>query len=217
MQPAASIRPSKRRDAGATYESILAAARELMAEAGPETLTVSEVAHRASVNRTTAYQHFRTRDEVVGAVIARLATEVSRLLDREMPLGERIDHLVHFFLDHPEISRLWIYQMLSNVPLPNRDGWNRFMKAMTALAASDRTQDGIDPEMLGHILLAATQLWSLRARTGSEGEAGAAAATERFIRELKRLLLFGVLKPVHWPEMAASIAKPIEREKEPPR
>jgi AcrR family transcriptional regulator len=182
-----------------------------MAEGGPETLTVSEVAHRAAVNRTTAYQHFRTRDEVIGAVIARLATEVSRMLDREMPLGERIDHMVKFFLDHPEIARLWVYQMLSSVPLPNRDGWERFMKAMSALAASEKTQDGIDPEMLGHVLLAATLLWSLRARSGPESEA--AAATERFIRELKRLLLFGVLKPEHWSGLVASIGKARAEEK----
>ena len=34
--------------------------------AGPEALTVSSVARAAGLNRTTAYQHFRTRDELVG-------------------------------------------------------------------------------------------------------------------------------------------------------
>src|SRR2546426_318547 len=112
MQPA-QLRstPRKRRDPGSTYESILAAAQKLMAERGPEGLTVSEVAHRAAVNRTTAYQHFRTREDVVTAVIARLSKEVSQILEAEMSLGERIDHMVHWHLDHPDIARLWLFQM----------------------------------------------------------------------------------------------------------
>ena len=58
----------RRRDPRATYEAAL----RTMAEHGPEVLSVSEVAHRAGVNRTTAYQHFRTRERLVVAVIDRL-------------------------------------------------------------------------------------------------------------------------------------------------
>lgn len=78
------------------------------------------------------------------------------------------------------------------------------MKAMHALAASERAQEGIDPEMLGTILLAATLVWSLRARSGPEGETGTKKATQRFTRELKRLLLFGALKLEVWPDLLAA-------------
>jgi len=203
---ATSLRSRKRRDPSATYEAILDAAEELMAERGPEGLTVSEVVHRAGVNRTTAYQHFRTREQVIAAVIARMSREVSRMLEAEMSLGERIDHMVGFHLEHPEAARLWLFQMLSDVPLPKDESWERYLKAMHALAASERTHDGIDPEMLGHILLGATLVWSLLARKGPNGDAGAREATGRFLHEMKRLLLFGVLKPAEWPELVASIA-----------
>ncbi|MGH7897806.1 MAG: TetR/AcrR family transcriptional regulator [Candidatus Binatia bacterium] len=200
------MKSPKRRDRNVTYESILDAAQELMAELGPEGLTVSEVVHRAGVNRTTAYQHFRTREQVIDAVMARLSREVSRMLEAEMSLGERIDHMVKFHLEHPDVARLWLFQMLSDVPVPKDGGWERYLRAMNALAASDRTADGIDPDMLAAILLGATLVWSLLARKGPKGEDGAREATARFLRELKRLLLYGVLKPAEWPELAASIA-----------
>ena len=48
-------KPPRRRNPASTREAILAAARELMAERGPEGMTISEVAHRAGINRGTAY------------------------------------------------------------------------------------------------------------------------------------------------------------------
>jgi AcrR family transcriptional regulator len=204
---AARVQPlPRRRDPKATYEAILDAAEALMAERGPEGLTVSEVAHRAAVNRTTAYQHFRTREQVIAAVVGRLSSQVKRILESEMSLGERIDHIVKLHLDRPEIARLWLFQMLSDIPLPQDESWERYLAGMRSLAASERTQDGIDAEMLGCILLGATLVWSLLARRGPKGEHGAPEATERFTREIKRLLAFGVLKPAEWPEFTAAIA-----------
>src|SRR5438445_11724417 len=99
---AARVQPlPRRRDPKATYQAILDAAEALMAERGPEGLTVSEVAHRASVNRTTAYQHFRTREQVIEAVTTRLLEGVSRVLESDRSLGERIDHMVNLHVDRP--------------------------------------------------------------------------------------------------------------------
>lgn len=195
----------KRRDAEATHEALLKAARAIMAESGPEALTVSEVAHRAGVNRTTAYQHFRTREDLMGAVLAQVANETSLMLKTNLSPSQLLDSMTEYFLEHPEIARLWMFQMLQNIQLPNRDGWNRYMKAMSALADSDRAQPGIDPEMLGTILLAAVLVWPLRVRSRSQGEADAKHATQRFTRELKRLLLFGALKPDAWPDLLTAV------------
>lgn len=196
----------KRRDAKATHEALLKAARAMMAESGPEALTVSEVAHRAGVNRTTAYQHFRAREDLMGAVLAQVADETSLMLKTDLSPSQLLDSMTEYFLEHPEIARLWMFQMLQNIQLPNRDGWNRYMKAMRALAASERAQPGIDPEMLGTILLAAVLVWPLRVRSRSEGDADATRATHRFTRELKRLLLFGALQPQAWPDLLTAIA-----------
>lgn len=195
----------KRRDAEATHDTLLKAARAIMAESGPEALTVSEVAHRAGVNRTTAYQHFRAREDLMGAVLAQVANETSLMLKTDLPPSQLLDSMTEYFLEHPEIARLWMFQMLQNIQLPNRDGWNRYMKAMRTLAASDHAQPGIDPEMLGTILLAAMLVWPLRVRGRPEGEADVKRSTRRFTHELKRLLLFGALKPDAWPDLLAAI------------
>ena len=51
-----------------TRERILAAVRDLLAEAGFHESTVEQVAERAGVSRATLYQHFRSRVELVDAV-----------------------------------------------------------------------------------------------------------------------------------------------------
>jgi len=206
MKSAAKIEPLvRRRDPAATRETILDAAEALMAERGPEGLTVSEVAHRAAVNRTTAYQHFRTREQVIDGVVKRLSEDVKRILDADLSLAERIDQIVDLHLNRPEMARLWLFQLLSDVPLPQDESWERYLRGIRSLAASERTHDGIDAEMLGAILLGATLVWSLLARRGPK--AGAKEAAERFTRELKRLLAFGVLKPDAWPEFVSSIRR----------
>jgi len=177
-----------------------------MAERGPESVTVSEVAHQAGLNRTTAYQHFRTRDDLVGAVIAELAGEVTKMLVEPMPIGDRIDHMARFFVDHPEITRLTLHQLLSLTPLP-RQGWERYIGELRKLAASRRAQPGVDPEMLGYVLMCIGILWPLLARMEYEDEEAARAATWRLTREVKRLLLHGVLRPEKWPDLEASLQR----------
>ena len=51
-----------------TRERILAAVRDLLAEAGFHESTVEQVAERAGVSRATLYQHFRSRVELDDAV-----------------------------------------------------------------------------------------------------------------------------------------------------
>ncbi len=83
--------PPRRRDFEQNRARILRAALALAAERGPESLSVSEVAHRAGINRTTAYKHFRTRDALLGAVMESLAETVTDLLSAPMALDERIE------------------------------------------------------------------------------------------------------------------------------
>ncbi len=164
---------SRRRDAEGTHVTLLNAARNLMAENGSEAFTVSEVAQRARVDRTTAYQRFRTCEDLLGAVLAELPNETSLMLKAKLPPSQLIGHTTDYFLDHPEIVRLWLLQMLLDFQQPNREGWNRYMKAMHKMAAGEQAQVGIDPEMQGHILVDSILAWSLHARNGPEGDAGA--------------------------------------------
>jgi len=183
----------RRRDPRATYEAILDAALRNMAEHGPEVLSVSEVAHRAGVNRTTAYQHFRTRERLVAAVIDRLSNEFHRVLEPGMPLGERIDRMLELYARRPEIARLWLFYMLSGAELREDPVWQRFLESMRALASSDEAHPANDPETFASILFGATLVWSLLAeRDAAGGGAGARQAMARFGSELKRVLTLRV-------------------------
>src|SRR4029450_5236882 len=169
-------------------------------------LTVSAVAHAAEINRTTAYQHFRTRDELVRAVTSELIEEVGALLSEPRPLPERIDYVAGYFVDHPEVARLALYLLLSESPLP-RHAWDPFLRLMRDLMESAGARPGVDPEMLAHVLMAVAILWPLHARIEFADEAAARAGTARFTRELKRLLLYGLFRPEAWPDLVASVAR----------
>jgi AcrR family transcriptional regulator len=206
MRPAGQAAPlrERRQDYALARRRLLDAARRLMADRGPDGLTVSAVAHAAELNRTTAYQHFRTRDALVAAVSDELVTEIIRLLSDPRPLPDRIDFLVQYLVEHPEFARFALHLMLTESPFP-REAWVRAVAETRQLSAGAGGQDGVDPEMLLHVLLSVGILWPLHARSEFENASAARRATVRLTRELKRLLLYGVFRPAAWPELVASL------------
>jgi AcrR family transcriptional regulator len=197
-------RRERRSDFVDTRRRIVAAARGQMAERGPESITVSAVAHFAGINRTTAYQHFRTRDELVRAVTEEVIAEVAALLERCRPVVEHIDEIAGYFLEHPEVARLALYWLLSDSPLP-RAGKELFLQETRRVVERDGARADADPEMLGHLLMGVAVLWPLHARIEFEDEPARRAATARLARELKRVLLYGVLRPEQWPGLVAEV------------
>lgn len=191
------------RDPDATHELILAAAQAMMAEQGPGGLTVSDVARRAGVNRGTAYQHFPTRERLVAAVIERVGRGTRELLAANAPqsLDERIDATVEHFVGNPELVRLSLFRMLAGIPHPNAELWDGYVERVRTLAASASAQPGADGDMLAVILLGATMLWSLRVQSGGASP----AATRRYLRELKRMMLYGVVRPERHPDVVAAV------------
>jgi AcrR family transcriptional regulator len=196
----------RRSDFQRTRRLIVDAAQRAMAERGPESLTVSAVAHSAGINRTTAYQHFRTRDELVRAVTEEAIEQVAAFFAAHRPLVEHIDALAGYFLEHPELGRLVIHWLLSDVAIP-RAGMHLLLDETRRLVASGGTRSEADPEMLGHLLMGVAVLWPLHARIEFEDADARRAATARLARELKRVLLYGVLVPEQWPELVADLAR----------
>src|SRR5262245_39827740 len=156
-------RRERRQDYARTRRRLLDAARRLMADRGPDGLTVSAVAHAAELNRTTAYQHFRTRDELVEAVSEELIEELVSLLSDPRPLPERIDFLAQHFVEHPELARFTLHLMLSESPFP-RAAWERAEAEVRKISEGPGGRSGVDPEMLLHVLMAGAVLWPLHAR-----------------------------------------------------
>ncbi len=192
-----------RSDAQSSRSALLAAARELMAERGPEAVTVVAVAQRAGLNRSTAYQHFRKREELVAAVGESFSEELGEMFREPRSFGDQIDFFVAYFRDHPDIARIWMFSLLSGRGRSEPEGWRDYVAALERLAQSPRSQDGIDGEMLGIIGMSSALVWSLMARGRAADEEEARAQTLGFARELKRLFLFGALRPEQWPDLVA--------------
>ena len=183
-----------RSDAKASHKALVAAARDLFAERGPDGLTIVEVARRAGLNRSTAYQHFRNREELSQAVAEEIATELGELLKEPRGLAEQIDFFVHYFEEHPNIARLWMYHLLADEGRPRR-GWESYLDSLEQIAKSPNSLPGIDAEMLGVIGLTSSLVWSVMARQRAGNKKAAAEETNRFAGELKRLFLAGTRKP----------------------
>ena len=194
-----------RADAQESRTALLQAARELVAERGMDALTVSGVAQRAGLNRSTAYQHYSTREQLVDAVRTEFGREVRRILSEPRQVGEQIDFFVHYFGDHPDIARMWMFRLLSDHDETATKGWGDYVTSLERLARSSRSQDGIDAEMLGVIGMTSALVWSLMAKQRSNSRAEAQADTDRFARELKRLFLHGALRPEKWPELVEEL------------
>ena len=198
-------RRERRSDFQHTRRRIVEAARRLMAERGPESLTVSAVAHAAEINRTTAYQHFRTRDELVHAVTEEVIAEIGAYLEQRRPIVEHIDDVAGYFLEHPELARLGLHWLLSETPIP-REGMRLFHHETRSLVESGGARADADPEMLGHLMMGIAVLWPLYVRGEFEDAAARRAMTARLARELKRLLLYGLLRPEDWPQLVGEAA-----------
>jgi AcrR family transcriptional regulator len=190
-----------RSDARASRDALLEAARQMVAEGGMEALTVVGVAQRAGLNRSTAYQHFRTRDALVRAVSREFVAELRRTLSEPRSFGEQIDYFVHYFREHPHIARIWMFRLLTQRNSGMMGGWGDYVSALERLAKSDKSQDGIDAEMLGVIGMTSALVWSLMAPQRNQDELAAEEETLRFAKELKRLFLFGALRPDAWPQL----------------
>lgn len=193
---------ARRQDYEDNRRRILEAARLILAERGPEALTVSEVAHRAGLNRTTAYQHFRTRDALTAAVMDETADDLLGMLRESDVLWGSLDHMVPLFSEQPELARLTIQQLLAETPLPE-SGWRTYLRSVKKVAESDDAQPGIDAEMLAYLVMSAGVLWPLVARARYDDPDAQRRATRRFTKEFRRLLMHGILKPESWPDALA--------------
>jgi len=199
-----------RSDAQQSRSTLLSAARELVSESGPEALTVAAVARRAGLNRSTAYQHFRDRQQLAKAVANEFAQDLQRVFSEPRDFGAQVDFFVDYFEEHPDIARIWMFQLLSGEAGLTR-GWRGYVAALERLARSKRSRDHIDAEMLGVIGMTSALVWSLMTRGRGASASERRTRTDRFARELKRLFLYGALRPECWPALAAEVDDPGRR------
>lgn len=215
-------RVRKKRDPDRTRESILEAAREVLAQDGKEGLSVAQVAQRAGVNRGTAYQHFQTREQLIEATAEWVSDKLFRAVfgdpdaSHDSEAGKDVDatdiesvqaRLANFAMENPALGRVWLFEVLSSRRPANDPFWRQYELSFEQFAKTKLAQPGIDVEVLSVLFLAGTFLWPVWARAHARSAKERQQMTERFTREVLRLTLHGTLRPEKYPELVARVNK----------
>jgi len=208
----------RRRNPAATREAILVAARTVLASDGRDALSLSKVAHLAGVNRGTAYQHFKTREELISATVGWVSEHLSASVfgapevdgrpreGRERPVVDIVTGLVNFAVDNPELGRIWLFEVLSS-DNPGEDVFfKRFEQATRELAQSEYGADGIDAEALSVMILGGYFLWPVWVRASARTRRQREAMAERMRREVLRFSLYGTLRADKFPQLQKLLA-----------
>lgn len=189
-----------------TRAKILEAAGKLLAKDGPEGLSVSQVARLAGINRGTAYQHFRTREQLLRAttnwVSERLCTEVFGSLDQPAEPNDEVagsqlfmEQLIDFAMKYPELGRVWLFEVLSSSDPSSDPFWALYKAKCDEFAASDFAQPGIDSEVQAATVLMSAFLWPVWARSHAKNDDELKQMSKRFAREMLRQSLYGTVRP----------------------
>jgi len=212
-------KPKRRRNPDATRESILKAARTVLAEDGPDGLKVSRVAHLAGVNRGTAYQHFQTREDLAKATAESVGHQLSMALfgsdsediqvppPTQQPFTQYIERLAKFAVENSELGRVWLFETLTAADPTEDLFFKQFKGAMAHLTESEVGQDGVDNEALSVILLAGYFLWPVWVKSHAHDEEEKGRMAHRLAREVLRLSMYGVIKPEFYPKLVEMLEK----------
>ncbi len=86
--------------------AVLAAATELLAESGPQDITVRRIAERAGVNHALAHRHFGTKEEIVRQALRAQADTVADELAKHMAGRDPdVAELMTVFANYPTYWR----------------------------------------------------------------------------------------------------------------
>jgi AcrR family transcriptional regulator len=97
-----------------TRQRLIAAAREIVCDAGLTQARMEDIAARAGVSRAAAYYHFSSKADLVAAIVddvcSRL-TDIVRAALADGPIDGVIGATVRFFAEHVSVARLLITEM----------------------------------------------------------------------------------------------------------
>ncbi len=218
--PKAMPRERRRRDPEGTRSAILDAAQIILAQDGAEALSVSRVANLAGVNRGTAYQHFLAKEDLIQATMERVSQQLMEAVFEEGQYAEKpvdddlapdLQHLpdvikrmagftmrlAAYTVDNPDITRIWLFDVLSKKDPKEDVFYTRFLEAIERLSSSDVSEPNIDTEALAVLMLSGFFLWPVWVGSHAKTKKMRQQMAQRFGNEVLRLTLHGFLAVKH--------------------
>ena len=203
--------PKRRRDPERTREAILEVAAKLLASDGREGLSVSQVAQSAGINRGTAYHHFQTREQLLVATVEwvseKLCNEVfgpvqeDGLRQTKLDAEQLINNFANFVMENPDLGHVWLSKML-RTSYPERDTfWREYKAHIASFVQEDLAEPDIDEEVHAVLMLVGAILWPVWTRAGSRSASERKKNTQRYIKEVMRHSLHGVLRNDKFPDL----------------
>jgi len=182
MDVASGSRKRKRNKAfDETHRTLIETAVRLVSEKGIEALSLSEVAREASVNRTTLYYHFASREALVRAVREWGAEKLAAAFPPVTGADERTRYITRFVLENPQVIALWIEDFLSPGDIRERyPHWDALVAGIGAQLADDPETADLDPEVYAVNLLTSAMIAPRVYRNSVRSEASVEEAIERF-------------------------------------
>jgi AcrR family transcriptional regulator len=132
MQPSASQLVRKRRIASSadrTRERLLAAATETLNRVGIQGATTREIAWRAGVNEVTLFRHFKSKEQLLGAVLQRGLAAEAAILDEHSSWKENLRESLNKYARH---YYSLLHKNKAGVFLAEGHWWPKSMQAMIA-------------------------------------------------------------------------------------
>lgn len=211
---------TKRRDntdPESTRRDILQAALEVLAKDGPESLSVTQVARLAGVNRGTAYQHFPTREDLTHATTAWVSERMYEEFygdfeevvekNKVYPSDLALERLSDFAMNNPELSRAWLFDVMSTKGDVTDPFWKRYVKELEAFKDAGHGRQDMDVEVFAFIALASALLWPIWVGAHARDSRARKKMQQRFVDEMLRLVLFGSLEPASHKELLKRFLK----------
>ncbi len=195
-----------RRDRERTRTAILEVAAKLLAQDGPEGLSVSQVAQHAGVNRGTAYHHFQTREQLLKETTAwiseSLCREVFGDIEETPELVSRVrrnpretsERLARFVMDNPAFGRAWLFEVLSSSEPSDDPFWRLYRAHVESFVQSERAQPGIDGEVHAMLMVVGIFMWPVWTRAEEKSPAVRRKLAKRFVNETLRHSMYGILR-----------------------
>ena len=193
----------------------------MLAQDGNEGLSVAEVARRAGVDRGTAYQHFKTREQLIEATAAWVSDKLYQAVfgDPEVAGGRPVEQIniqavtervTDFAMENPELGRAWLFGLLSSRKPANDKFWRQYESNFQQFTKTEFAQPGVDAEVVSVLTFAGSFLWPLWANSHARSAKERRQMAKRFSRELLRLSLHGSLRPEKYAELNAQLNSPSE-------